>query len=851
MLYVYYCLIFQGIYIVFGIINNGGPMFFKIKKFIFKAVILLLLTCLSSSLYAFNEASQLNINASNASTTQQNITETSPVFKKSRNAVYNLISSYEYFISPLVGTMAAGGVCGLWCAIAGGAAGIIDEVSVYFGFTDKRYLTWGIFGLATSHSISKSHVSDAAGIAVGILLPTGIINKHKEYIIPSILAITGNEVAGIPGMVVGGLAGVIDEVRIRHGYSSEHEYSLDAIGTALTDLLGWFDPVTSKYIGMMLGSTAADYEEKISANFLTPVKTINDLYATYNKFIPKKQLDKHVEKQALTLIGSQFSAQYLSSKLMEHQRDTMLDFARLDRHADLALNKFKTSTIKFAVFLFPYAVGQAVSSSIDAYFCKKLQYALKNQINSELFSGETALRLSHNDNTSVLVDSFKDDVNIMVDSGSNMMTGAIGSSVRGAYGIGIIIISSPSTLVYTALYNKASSFISEYLSAQHRNSEEKIKNLDSELADIIKYDTKNIRTIAERDGIDATKRKTQQLISDIDDQAEIQKLWEITRDVWHSISRTADYMFSCYLSGSEITKGKVSFENRGKIQTAGMQVLGLLSWSTHNTQNISSINESLDRVAILEGIIHAKPSNDDLILRSVYNGNQLILQDLEIGIDDKILVTTKDIKLDMGKTYAITGGAGCGKTSLLSKIKGIKENKIFGKGRIYYPSINGDMPKIVMLGQQDYFPLKSSLLDVIFYPDKTPTDTVKQEEISILLREIDLGDFTNKDNGTTSLNSIKNWHTAISGGQKKKVMIVSALIKKPDILILDEIFNELDPESKITTQKMLRKYLPNALILVVDHYAQNNNYDSFYDYELNLANKSISLKGVKIQQQLQ
>ncbi len=81
--------------------------------------------------------------------------------------------------------------------------------------------------------------------------------------------------------------------------------------------------------------------------------------------------------------------------------------------------------------------------------------------------------------------------------------------------------------------------------------------------------------------------------------------------------------------------------------------------------------------------------------------------------------------------------------------------------------------------------------------------------------------------------------------EPKKITIILAIIKKPDILILDEIFNGLDKGSVIKIQRMLKKYLPNTLILVVDHHAQNNNYNNFYEEELHFYSGEIIAVKIK------
>jgi len=53
---------------------------------------------------------------------------------------------------------------------------------------------------------------------------------------------------------------------------------------------------------------------------------------------------------------------------------------------------------------------------------------------------------------------------------------------------------------------------------------------------------------------------------------------------------------------------------------------------------------------------------------------------------------------------------------------------------------------------------------------------------------------------------------------------------------------ELDSNSVKVAERMLKRYLPNTLILVVDHYAKDNNYDGFYGQELYFADKKVTLR---------
>lgn len=768
------------------------------------------------------------------------------VFNKSYNSVYKFVDRHEYLFAPLSGAIAGQVVGGIWGAILGGILGALDETAIYLGIEDKHYLIWGIFGAATGQVIYPTTAVKVIGIAVGILLPTKVFNSNKELvtplIAPGISGIAGYSVLGIPGLVAGIIGGVADEVSIYNDITRNHLMTFSAVGHAAVNLLGWFNPVFTEIVDITIGFVIAGYEEAMFASLIAPIETAENLYTIYGKFLPKVQLDAQLERHAVALVGGQFLLQYLMQKATEYRQDITYNFERLDVINSPAWGSFQAGIINFAVFLVPYLAGQTVASRVDNYFCKKLQHTMEDRVRTELYSGENFLRLTYADKNTTLTDTLKQDISVVTESGSMLITGAVSSVIGGIYGAGIVVFAAPNIFVFSSLYNQVQLFVVNYLAVQQRFYGDKLIDLNSRLVNIIKHDTENIRTIVERDGIEFTKERLQQYYDTVREHEAKQDLWSSASIVWWSVSGVIDYMLNFYLIGREVNCGKVPFDNRSKLQTASWQVSDLLSWVGHNTQTVTTINQSLDRLTALEKQIH-EPSTKvlDQIERLTTQENVLILQDVVVKVADRILVAVENLQLAMGKVYAITGETGCGKTSLVSKIKGIKENGISGEGTIYYPLIHNSKPKIVVVSQQDYLPFYSSLQEAIIYPQAIPTDPIlKQEqaqEIVLLLAEIGL-------DISSDLDSEKDWHMLFSGGEKKKIMLISAILQKPDILIIDEGFAAFDAGSLITAQKMLRKYLPNALLLIVDHHAQDNNYDSFYDKELHFSNKSVVLQDV-------
>jgi len=54
---------------------------------------------------------------------------------------------------------------------------------------------------------------------------------------------------------------------------------------------------------------------------------------------------------------------------------------------------------------------------------------------------------------------------------------------------------------------------------------------------------------------------------------------------------------------------EIDFNDRAKVQMANWQTSNLLSWTGEHAQQIATIDQSLDRVIILEGVLHTVPKS--------------------------------------------------------------------------------------------------------------------------------------------------------------------------------------------------------------------------------------------------
>ena len=61
------------------------------------------------------------------------------------------------------------------------------------------------------------------------------------------------------------------------------------------------------------------------------------------------------------------------------------------------------------------------------------------------------------------------------------------------------------------------------------------------------------------------------------------------------------------------------------------------------------------------------------------------------------------------------------------------------------------------------------------------------------------------------------WGQSLSGGEMQRLAIARALVRRPGLLVLDEVTNHLDADARAAFGKLIRKLAPGRIVLVVSH----------------------------------
>lgn len=179
--------------------------------------------------------------------------------------------------------------------------------------------------------------------------------------------------------------------------------------------------------------------------------------------------------------------------------------------------------------------------------------------------------------------------------------------------------------------------------------------------------------------------------------------------------------------------------------------------------------------------------------------NLLTLEDLTISYSDNNLLDHISFYMDEGEKVGVIGVNGTGKSTLLRIIAGLEQAD---EGR--YTLANNKVIKF--LPQAPQFDDEQSIIEYILSDLRSDEDYgMWQAQAKSMLAE--LGILNTDDN-------VK----ILSGGQRKKVAIVKALLSDADLLILDEPTNHLDSEVTQWLEDYLRGYKGAVLMVTHDRY---------------------------------
>lgn len=182
---------------------------------------------------------------------------------------------------------------------------------------------------------------------------------------------------------------------------------------------------------------------------------------------------------------------------------------------------------------------------------------------------------------------------------------------------------------------------------------------------------------------------------------------------------------------------------------------------------------------------------------------------------DRKVLRNVSFDLEKGKTFALVGPSGGGKTTichLIPRFYDFNDGKIFIDDDEVHDITLKSLRQNVGIVQQDVFLFNASVRDNILYgrPDAT------EEEVIEAAKRANIHDYVmNMPNGYDTV--IGERGVKLSGGQKQRLSIARVFLKNPPILILDEATSALDNVTEMLIQEALAELSKGRTTIVVAH----------------------------------
>lgn len=280
------------------------------------------------------------------------------------------------------------------------------------------------------------------------------------------------------------------------------------------------------------------------------------------------------------------------------------------------------------------------------------------------------------------------------------------------------------------------------------------------------------------------------------------------------------YATTMLYGGYLVDVGQISFEDVFKVAEALILGTMMVGQAVAFAPNYSKARVAASQVFHLLDRHPKIDSSAGTGLRLSGDISTIELQDVHFVYPtrpDTTILQGLGVRVDRGKTLALVGSSGCGKSTIISLLERFYNAQ---KGTV---SINGQDIEGLNVGwvrqqlglvSQEPVLFDRTIEENIAYGDNTRR--VEQHEIVAAAKKANIHAFIESlpDKYNTR---VGGKGSQLSGGQKQRVAIARALVRNPSVLLLDEATSALDTESEKVVQEALEQAQAGRTSIVIAH----------------------------------
>lgn len=196
--------------------------------------------------------------------------------------------------------------------------------------------------------------------------------------------------------------------------------------------------------------------------------------------------------------------------------------------------------------------------------------------------------------------------------------------------------------------------------------------------------------------------------------------------------------------------------------------------------------------------------------------NKIELKDVSFSyVENFNVLNNVDLTIQAGKTTAIVGSTGSGKSTLIKLLLRLYE---INNGSISYDSNNlkdielSSLREKIGLVSQDVFLFEGTVIENIAYGDLNASESQVWNAAQKSEADEFINNLPQKEKTIVGERGQK-----LSGGQRQRISIARAILKNPEILILDEATSSVDNETEAAIQRSLDILKKDRTVIVIAH----------------------------------
>ena len=199
------------------------------------------------------------------------------------------------------------------------------------------------------------------------------------------------------------------------------------------------------------------------------------------------------------------------------------------------------------------------------------------------------------------------------------------------------------------------------------------------------------------------------------------------------------------------------------------------------------------------------------------NQSNIQFKNINFSYNSEEAITLKSINLDFegGKMTSLVGHSGSGKSTIMNLIPRFYDAQsgdiLIDNQSIYQTTIHSIRKEISMVSQETTL-FDDTIKNNIKYAKENATDEEVYEVAKLSFCEEFIKNLPNKFDTLIGENGVR-----LSGGEKQRLSIARAMMKKSSIILLDEATSSLDTETESKIQEALKILTKNKTTIVIAH----------------------------------